>query len=188
MTIEGWNIVLSTAILVLMTCGGIWLKYVVDQQLKSKDSAIQALEGIVKLKDAQIAGLEGDVAPAIAKNYATMRDHAEHISQRCHALTQELANLSEKQKSSDANRQLLLDTRSARTAICKADGLMEAREILSQCFDDSALADNATALEERDYFIKVVDSFIAKVDKAASEEMNRVEALLIPLEAKYGEV
>jgi hypothetical protein len=55
MTIEAWNILLSSVILVLTTAGGLWLKYVVDQQSKSKDTAIQALEGVVKFKDAHIA-------------------------------------------------------------------------------------------------------------------------------------
>jgi hypothetical protein len=66
MTVEGWNIVLSSVTLVLVTGGGIWLKYVVDQQLKSKDSAIGALEATIKAKDAQIDGLEADSSPAIA--------------------------------------------------------------------------------------------------------------------------
>jgi len=76
MTIEAWNIVLSAVILVLLTGGGLWLKYVVDQQLKSKDTAIQALESVIKIKDAHVASLQGDTAPAIVKAYADMRRHA----------------------------------------------------------------------------------------------------------------
>ena len=76
MTIEAWNILLSAAILALLTGGGLWLKYVVDQQLKFKDTAIEALEGVVKLKDAHIATLEDNTAPAIVEAYAKMRQHA----------------------------------------------------------------------------------------------------------------
>jgi hypothetical protein len=53
--------------------GGIWLKYVVDQQLKAKDTAIQALEAVVKSKEAEISVLSGNTAPAIAKDYAVMK-------------------------------------------------------------------------------------------------------------------
>lgn len=99
MTIQAWNIVLSAVILVLMTGGGLWLKYVVDQQLKSKDTAIQALEGVVKLKDAQIASLQGDTAPAITKAYATMREHANSVTEEFQKLSAQLADVTKKQQS-----------------------------------------------------------------------------------------
>jgi hypothetical protein len=79
MTIEAWNILLSAVILVLMTGGGLWLKYVVEQQLKTKDTTIEALKGVVELKNAHIASLEGNTAPAIVKAYADMREHADQI-------------------------------------------------------------------------------------------------------------
>ena len=44
MTVQTWNMVISAAILGLLTGGGVWLKYVVEQQLKAKDVAIHALE------------------------------------------------------------------------------------------------------------------------------------------------
>jgi hypothetical protein len=44
------------------------MKYVVDQQLKSKDSTIGALEATIKTKDAQTDALKADSSPAIAKH------------------------------------------------------------------------------------------------------------------------
>jgi hypothetical protein len=91
MTIEEWNTVLSAAILVLLTGGGIWLKYVVEQQLKSKDTAIQALEGVITLKDAHIASLESNTAPAIVRAYADMRQHANQVTEDSQRLAAQLA-------------------------------------------------------------------------------------------------
>lgn len=90
MTIEVWNIVLSAAILAVLLLGGIWLKYVVDQQLKSKDTAIEALEGALKLKDAHIASLEGNTAPAIAKAYVDMKNHANLMTEESQELSKKL--------------------------------------------------------------------------------------------------
>ena len=96
MTTEAWLILLSSVILVLMTGGGLWLRYVADQ-LKSKDTAIQALKGVVKLKDAQIASLQGDT-PTITKAYTTMRDNIEQVTQEGQPLTEQLADLTSEQQ------------------------------------------------------------------------------------------
>ena len=69
MTLAGWNLVLNIVVGVLVIAYGIWLKHVIDQQLKSKDTAIAALEAVIKVKEAQISALKDDTAPAIASAY-----------------------------------------------------------------------------------------------------------------------
>lgn len=106
MTIEAWNIVLSAVILVLLTGGGLWLKYVVDQQLKSKDTAIQALESVIKIKDAHVASLEGNTAPAIVKAYADMRQHANDATGEAERLSAQLAEVKKQRKSGAKTHQV----------------------------------------------------------------------------------
>ena len=96
MTLPEWNIILSAATVGLITGGGLWLKYVVDQQLKTKDIAIQALDAVVKVKDAQIAALQSDTAPAIAKAYDVMRQHADQITAKSQKLAEVLEEIAKK--------------------------------------------------------------------------------------------
>jgi hypothetical protein len=98
MTIEAWNIVLSSVILVVMAGVGYWLKYVVEQQLKSKDTTIEALKGVVQLKDAHIESLQGNTAPAIVKAYADMREHANSMTEESQRLSVQLGAITKKQK------------------------------------------------------------------------------------------
>jgi hypothetical protein len=129
MTIEAWNIVLSVVILVLLTSGGIWLKYVVDQQLKSKDTAIQALEGVVKLKDAQIASLEGNTAPAIVKAYADMRQYADQT-------TEDYQNVLTRYGEVTSKLHFSTQLVPAQTALHEAHGLNRASDILHKHIDE----------------------------------------------------
>jgi hypothetical protein len=94
MTIEQWNIVLSSIIAVLMVIYGIWLKYVIDQQLKAKDAAIQALEAGLKAKDSEISRLERDAAPAIVADYTTVRQYANSVTEQRIQLQGQLDTLS----------------------------------------------------------------------------------------------
>jgi hypothetical protein len=105
MTIEAWNIILSAAILVLMTAGGFWLKYLVDQQLKTKDTTIEALKGVVQVKDAHIAALEGNTAPEIVKAYTVMREHADLMTGQLQRLAAQIVELGKQQQES---QQMLL--------------------------------------------------------------------------------
>jgi hypothetical protein len=98
MTIEAWNIVLSATILVLMAVGGFWLKHVVGQQLKAKDAVIEASKGVIELKDTLITSLQGNTAPAIAKDYAAMREHANQVSEDSQKKSAQLAALTERHK------------------------------------------------------------------------------------------
>jgi len=98
MTIEAWKHRSQCCCLVLLTGGGLWLKYVVDQQLKSKDTAIQALESVIKIKDAHVASLQGDTAPAIVESLRDMRRHANDATEEALRLSAQLADLSAKHK------------------------------------------------------------------------------------------
>jgi hypothetical protein len=117
MTIAEWNLVLNSVMSGLMIGGGFWFKYVVEQQLKSKDTAIQALEGVVKLKDAHISSLQGDTAPAIAKAYSDMRKHADQITSDFNKASAKLAEIQERKLPHE-------------TALSQAEGLYLAITIL----------------------------------------------------------
>lgn len=90
MDIAAWNIVLTALIAVLVTFYGIWLRYVIKQQLQSKDTAIQALEAVIKSKEAEISSLKSESAPAIAKAYSTMRQHANQMAEESQRLSEAL--------------------------------------------------------------------------------------------------
>jgi hypothetical protein len=172
MTIEAWNIVLSAAILVLMTGGGLWLKYVVDQQLKAKDTAIQALEGVVKFKDAHIASLQGDTAPAIAKAYTAMREHANQTSKD---------NLDLRTMVDDAvaQNQMLSQLIPAQVELQQANGLNMASDILHKHVGKLLFPDGKTVnrqLNGDDPFIQVmVDAFLKAGTEIASESIKRAK-------------
>jgi low affinity Fe/Cu permease len=93
MTVEQWNLVLNTVIGVLVIGYGIWLKNIVDQQVKAK-------EAIIQMKDERISQLQGDSAPAIATAYATMRQHADKMTEDSTRLLEQL-NTSEKRHGSE---------------------------------------------------------------------------------------
>jgi hypothetical protein len=137
MTIEAWNIILSAIMLALMIGGGVWLKYVVDQQFKAKDTTIEALKGVVELKEAYISTLTGNTAPAIAQAYAVIKTHAD-------AMTSEQLRLSEELKS--LNIQLLLKeiVTPMRDLVNQTDGLMTAQRILHHALGSFLFPDPPT--------------------------------------------
>jgi hypothetical protein len=95
MTIQAWNIVLNAVVAVLIVGYGIWLKNIVEQQLKSKDTTIEAQDAVIKIKDAEISALKSDTAPAIAKAYANVREHADRMTAEVNELTRREQELSE---------------------------------------------------------------------------------------------
>jgi predicted RNase H-like nuclease (RuvC/YqgF family) len=98
MTIQAWNIVLNAAIVVVLAACGLWLRNIVNQQLKSKDTAIAALEAVIKIKEAEISALKSDTAPAITKAYAEMREHANRMTAEVQHLSQQLMNAAVEQQ------------------------------------------------------------------------------------------
>lgn len=80
MTINEWNLLLNAVICVVLVCYGLWLKNVVDQQIKAKDATIETFNAAVTAYEAEIARLKGDTAPAIAEAYQTMRAHADQMT------------------------------------------------------------------------------------------------------------
>jgi uncharacterized protein HemX len=121
MTVGEWNLVLNATIGVLVLGYGLWLRNVIEQQLKSKDTAIQALEAGLKSKEAEISVLKTDTAPAITEAYKKMREHANQM-------TEESARLGEQLKQSKATTQ----TSPIRLLLAEADGLLAAGRLVEE--------------------------------------------------------
>ena len=98
MTIEAWNIVLNAVVAVVLVAYGLWLRNIVTQQLKNKDTTIDALDAVIKIKDAEISALKSDTAPAITKAYAEMREHANQMTAEVQYLSEQLSKAIEEQK------------------------------------------------------------------------------------------
>jgi hypothetical protein len=89
----------------LMIIFGLWIKHFVDQQIKSKEAAIQALESALKSKDAVISRLEQDSAPAVAAAYQQMKSFADSVAQSMNELEMKLASAEAGRKGLDASIQ-----------------------------------------------------------------------------------
>jgi hypothetical protein len=173
MTIEAWNIVLSAVILVLLTGGGIWLKYVVAQQLSSKDAAIQALEGVAKFKDAHIASLQGDTAPAIVKAYADVRQHANQV-------TEDYQNVVATYNETSSKLQLSNQLVPARRTIGEAFGLAMASNILHRHLGELLFPDgknpNPLFTADEPFNRSVYEAFLDAGLEMSRESINRSKA------------
>jgi predicted nuclease with TOPRIM domain len=66
--------------------------------MQAKDTAIQALDATIKSKEAEISALVNDRAPAIAKAYAQMREHANQMTEETQRLQDRFEVLSGKQQ------------------------------------------------------------------------------------------
>ena len=161
MTVDAWNIVLSSTTLVLVTGGGIWLKYVVGQQLKSKDSAIGALEAAIKTKDAQIDALKADSSPAIARAYADMRKHADQMTGDSQRLSEQLSALTQKQK--EADKFVIV-----KQASSEAKGLLRATDILDEFLKPQLMKPEAVADDP------IFQSFLHAYNRMLDETEDRV--------------
>ena len=127
MTIESWNLIFSAATTGLVLVGGIWLKYVVAQQLASKDTTIQVLNAAIKLHETEIAGLKGERAPAIVQDYKAMREHAEQITKEKQELSERVNRLTVEQKESQRAKALL-------GMMYEIEGMTFASEIFKEAF------------------------------------------------------
>lgn len=123
MTIQEWTLVFSAVTSGLVLVGGIWLKYVVDQQLKAKDTTIESLNAAIKLHEGQIDSLKGDRAPAIAAEYKTMREHADKMTEEKQALDKQVEKLTEAQKEQAKEHHV-------GTIMSEIDGLVLASEVM----------------------------------------------------------
>lgn len=167
MTIEAWNIVLSVVIVVLLTGGGLWLKYVVTQQLKSKDTAIEALKGVITLKDAHIASLQGDTAPAIVKAYADMRRHADQV-------TADYLRLSQATEEQQNQKELV----KPKLILAAVHGLMLASNILNDTVWKLVVPDGQTVDPKflDDEFDSLLDQLIVASDRINQTVRKQLEA------------
>ena len=131
MTIEAWNIVLNAVVAVVLVVYGLWLRNIVNQQLKSKDTTIDALDAVIKIKDAEISALKSDTAPAITKAYADMREHADRMTAEVYDQTRRANELTEELQRSRGEVGKLADENHRQTLIAEATALSsEAKGLL----------------------------------------------------------
>ena len=85
MNIEIANIVLTSTIVVLVMSYGVWLRNVVNQQVRTKDSTIEQLGAAIRANGAEISRLKADAAPAIAGAYMQLKEYSEKVTQELNA-------------------------------------------------------------------------------------------------------
>ncbi|MGE5057586.1 MAG: hypothetical protein ACM3WP_25770 [Acidobacteriota bacterium] len=167
MTIEAWNIVLSSIVLGLVSGGGFWLKYVVDQQLKSKDTTIEALKGVVELKDAQISTLSGNTAPAIAQAYAAMKNHADQMTSEQIRLSQELDSLTVQLQRKELATPM-------RDLVSQTVGIMAAQRILHYTLGSFLFPDPPTPpAPTAESMTKIINSYSEAFERMNEEVADR---------------
>lgn len=127
MTVQGWNLVLNVVIVVLLAGYGIWLKKVVDQQLKAKDATIETFKAAIRAYEAEIARLKGDTAPAIAEAYQKMRAHADQMTNDSLKLHKDVEALALEKQNTGKNS-------SVAKSMATVDGLMFAAHELMAAF------------------------------------------------------
>jgi hypothetical protein len=159
--------------------GGIWLKYVVDQQLKAKDTAIQALEAVIKSKEAEISALSGNTAPAIAKDYAVMKQHANDV-------TEEKLRLSEHVNRLSAQLQSKAMTAPMRKLVDESQGILVAQEILDKNLGGLLFPEPVNAPDPSvETMEAIVERFVRtmeQINEEASRRHAQVDAMLFAAE------
>jgi chromosome segregation ATPase len=121
MTVQGWNLLFSAITAGLVLVGGIWLRYVVTQQLKAKDTTIETLNAAIKLHEAEIAALKGDRAPAIAAEHKIMKEFVDQMAAQKQQLEDQVKNLTASKKA---------DVNSSDRFIGETEGLKKSLSIL----------------------------------------------------------
>lgn len=162
MTIQEWNILLDAVIAILLIFYGFWLKNVIDQQLKAKDTAREALEAVIKSKEAEISRLSGNTAPAIVRDYAVMKQHANDMTEQKLRLSEDVKKLSTQlqQKEMVAPvRELLLESK----------GILIAELILNDNVGEALFS----RLPEHEWKISIVDSYSKTLEQMEQERKNR---------------
>jgi hypothetical protein len=96
MTLPQWSVLINALIAALMVGYGFWIRDVVSQQLKLKDSSIESLQAALTAKDAEISRLKEDKAPNIVKAYSEMREHADQMTGEVAALQKKIQTQVEK--------------------------------------------------------------------------------------------
>ena len=172
MTIQDWMLVSDAVIIGLLSVGGFWLRYFVNQQLGAKDAAIAALDSALKAKDAQISRLEAESSPAIAKTYSDMREYAKRVSEDLQRSTEELEGLRRQNEAalSFVARQTQFNEKVLpyEDLLRETDGLLLASGILLESFNgffQSAQPPEVSAVTLQKY----IDAFFESMGKIHSE-------------------
>jgi phage shock protein A len=118
MTIQAWTLLFSAITSGLVLVGGIWLRYVVNQQLKSKDTTIETLNAAIKFHEAEIAALKGDCAPAIAAEHKIMKEFADQMAAQKQQLEDQVKTLTTSQKAAvNSNDRFIGETEGMKKAL-----------------------------------------------------------------------
>jgi hypothetical protein len=107
MTLETWNLIFSAATAGMVLVGGIWLKYVVTQQLATKDATIETVKTALEVLKTKLDVVERERAPEIVKDLRVMEEHADKVTGEKNRLTDEITKLTEKQKQDESYKPIL---------------------------------------------------------------------------------
>jgi hypothetical protein len=168
MTLEVVNVFINAGILALLIGGGIWIKHIVDQQLKNKDTAIGALEAVVKVKEAQIVVLQSDTAPEIVEAYAKMRAHANQA-------TKDNQELIAKYEGALASREAFDKLVPAQEAVSEAKGIMVGGSILNDIMGALLFPQGEmnVVLGTNDNMFSVIEAYLETNRRLTSESVKR---------------
>ena len=188
MSIQGWILLFNAAITALILVGGVWLRSVVNQQLRSKDSSIQALESAskqleaaLKSKDAEICALKAASAPAIAKDYETMLKHADSVTEEKHALLKQVKDLN------DAHSRVL-GILPAELTLATMDGLLLAQNLFATRIGSILFPKPAKPPEiSIDTMMRIIDEFneaFRLANHLIEQKSKEFESLMEPVRRK----
>jgi len=167
MSLDAWNLLVSAGICALLIVGGFWLKYFVDQQIKS-------LNAIIQLKDAEISTLRSDIAPAITRAYNDMRQHADTMTQDVQRISEELKKVQKKYETSlhvlDLETESTNREKRGARAFYESNGLLLAIKIISEKFGSLS---RGAVNNSSDLVNKVMDTYDAALELIHSEIHSR---------------
>jgi len=178
MTIQVWTLLFSAITSGLVLVGGIWLRYVVAQQLRSKDATIETLKAAIELHQAEITTLKGDRAPAIAAEYKVVKEYADKITQDKQKLDEQLRLLTEQRQERDKTRVYPPDP--ADIAIFEAKGLILGASILLKHLREPS----GTVVEPDDPFAQGAFNAINEINREAQSRHDMVKGCIQDLREK----
>ena len=151
------NIILNAAIGVLVVGYGIWLKQIIDQQLKTKDTTIETLKTMIEGHTSEIARLKADAAPAIVDAYHKVKTFADQMAGSNNELNTRIEEFAKtKPTATLRNRDLW---------IAEKDGFQAATDLLSDALypytSTAGRIEKVTGAE----MMRVVENYVEKIKK-----------------------
>jgi len=114
----------------MVLVGGFYLSHFVNQQLKAKDATIETLNAANKLREAEIAALKSDRAPAIAADYKVMREHADKMTEDKRRLDERVAELTVNIEQLTSSRSQAMESWSLQAKVAESRGMLYAWHLL----------------------------------------------------------